>query len=154
MSRFISPCSLRDDGIMVGEMTVVSIMHKVRVCARHLCKLRSVNGWRRKINEKMLIWELRVQRVPSSRRFRKDSQEKPRQANQRKPDPYLLQTIFMSPYTHCLRREGQLIHKEKKKVKVKLCYIWKQKKFQPFSAQTLPAFSWRTFQHETAWMTF
>lgn len=40
MSRFISLCSLWDDGIMVGGMTVVSIMHKVRVCRKHLCKLR------------------------------------------------------------------------------------------------------------------
>lgn len=113
---------------MVGEMTVVSIMHKVRVCARHLCKLRSANGWRREINENA---HLRAESSASSLQsgFRKDSQEKPRQANQRKLDPYLFQTIFMSLYTHCLRREGQLIHKangkngRKKNAMVKLWYI-------------------------------
>lgn len=47
MSRFISLCSLWNDGIMVGEMTVVSIMHKVRVWGRHLCKWSSPHGWQR-----------------------------------------------------------------------------------------------------------
>lgn len=47
MSRFISLCSLWNDGIMVGEMTVVSIMHKVRVWGRHLCKWSSPRGWQR-----------------------------------------------------------------------------------------------------------
>lgn len=104
---------------MVGEMTVVSIMHKVRVCARHLCKLRSANGWRREINENA---HLRAESSASSLQsgFRKDSEEKPRQANQRKLDPYLLQTIFMSQYTHCLHREGQLIHKANGKKKKKM----------------------------------
>ena len=45
MSRLISLCSLWNDVIMVGEMTVVSIMHKVRVCGRHLCKSGSPHGW-------------------------------------------------------------------------------------------------------------
>lgn len=114
---------------MAGEMTVVSIMHKVRVCARHLCKLRSVNGWWREINENA---HLRAESSAAERTLKKN----PDGQNQRQLDPFRLQTIFMCPDAHCLRREGQLIRKanetkggEKKHGRVKLCSISKQETF-------------------------
>lgn len=41
MSRFIFLCSPWNDVIMVGEMTVVSIMHRLTVYGGHLCKSSS-----------------------------------------------------------------------------------------------------------------
>lgn len=117
MSGFISLCSLWNDVIMVGEMTVVSIMHKVRVCGRHLCKsFHPIDG--SEINENAHF------KVVSSGKFLPDQTKEMSVTNNRRRvrcfthfPVVVSQTpiLFCSQDTHCCHFKGQLMHRKDEK---------------------------------------